>query len=84
MPEQTVLAALQSLAGEDSALAEKDWQAIAAEALRGSAPAQYIVATGFEKLGDITQALAWYEKSAIQRYSPARAKLKKLKADPAA
>jgi hypothetical protein len=42
----------------------EDWRAIASEARAGSAPAQYIVATAFEGLGDFTQVRNWYKRSA--------------------
>lgn len=73
-----LLSALQSLAGKNSVLDQQDWRSIASEALTGSAPAQYIVATAFEKLGNFTEALAWYEKSAAQGHLPALSKLEKL------
>jgi TPR repeat protein len=67
----SILEALQSLASKNSAFAMEDWRAIASEARAGSAPAQYIVATAFEGLGDFTQVRNWYKRSATQQYRPA-------------
>jgi TPR repeat protein len=75
MSEAQVLSALQSLAGESCALSPQDWPAVASEALAGSASAQYIVATAFEKTGDPLRAEDWYLRSARQGYSPAASKL---------
>jgi TPR repeat protein len=49
------------------------WNSIASEALAGSAPAQYIVATAFKELGNMTQAREWFELSAAQGHAPALA-----------
>jgi TPR repeat protein len=76
--QSLILDALQFLASERTAFAIEDWHAIAAEALAGSAPAQYIVATAFEGLGDFTQARDWYEQSAAQQYRPAVSRLAAL------
>ena len=79
-----ILDALQPLASQNPAFAMEDWKAIASEALAGSAPAQYIVATAFEGLGDLTQARDWYEQSAAQQYRPAVSKLAALQSGSAA
>lgn len=79
-----ILDALQSLASRTPAFAMEDWRAIASEALAGSAPAQYIVATAFEGLGDFTQARDWYEQSAAQQYRPAVSRLAALQSGSAA
>jgi hypothetical protein len=70
-----VLAALRALITEGDLLERHDWRSVSREALSGSAPAQYIVATGFEELGDDTQAQEWYQLSAAQGYLPAMSKL---------
>jgi hypothetical protein len=70
-----VLAALRSLTTEGNLLELQDWQSVAREAFSGSAPAQYIVAIGFEELGDVSQARHWYQLSAAQGYLPAISKL---------
>jgi len=79
-----VLDALCFLASKSPAFATEDWQAIASEALAGSAPAQYIVATAFEGLGDFTQARDWYEQSAARQYRPAVSRLATLQSGTAA
>ena len=66
-----ILSALQELGEANSPLDYQDWQDIANEALSGSAPAQYIVATAFEKSGDRKRAADWFRRSARQGYSPA-------------
>jgi len=72
--ESAVLSALQALTMEHL-LEPEIWQSIAAEALSGVAPAQYIVATAFEELGNMRQAREWFELSAAQGHAPALAKL---------
>jgi TPR repeat protein len=79
-----ILDALQFLASKSSAFALEDWRAIASEALAGSAPAQYIVATAFEGLGDFTRARDWYKQSAAQQYRPAALRLAALQSGSAA
>ena len=79
-----ILDALQFLASKTPAFVLEDWRAIASEALAGSAPAQYVVATAFEGLGDFTQARAWYERSATQQYRPAVSRLAALHSGSAA
>ena len=74
-----ILDALQSYASKHPAFAIEDWWAIASEALAGSAPAQYIVATAFEGLGDFTQAREWYEQSAAQQYRHAISRIASLR-----
>jgi TPR repeat protein len=73
--ESAVLSALQTLAMEHSSLEPEIWHSIAIEALSGSAPAQYIVATALEELGNMRQAQEWFERSAAQGHAPALAKL---------
>ena len=73
--EPAVLAALRALATENDVLEGQDWQVVAQEALSGSAPAQYIVASGLEQLGDVIQARKWYQLSAAQGYLPAVSRL---------
>ncbi len=73
--KSAVLAALRALMAEGDLLERHDWRSVSREALSGSAPAQYIVATGFEELGDDTQAQEWYQLSAEQGYLPAISKL---------
>ena len=65
-------------------LAAQDWNAIAAEAVKGCAPAEYMVAAAFEKQGDLGSAQQWYQRSAAQQYSPAASKLAQLKRGSAA
>ena len=60
-------------------LESHDWDAIAALALEGWAPAQYIVGASFEKRGDLERALEWYQRCAAQDYPPAACKLEQLK-----
>ena len=79
-----ILDALQCLASNSPAFSIEDWRAIASEALSGSAPAQYIVATAFEERGDLTQARDWYERSAAQHYHPAVSRLAALQSGSAA
>lgn len=73
--KSAVLAALRALMAKGDLFERQDWQSVSREALSGSAPAQYIVATGFEELGDDTQAEEWYQLSAAQGYLPAISKL---------
>jgi TPR repeat protein len=73
--QDPVLATLQSLAIEHGSLEPEVWHSIAGEALAGSAPAQYIVATIFENLGDMRQAQQWFELSAAKGHAPALVKL---------
>lgn len=73
--QDLILGALQFLASKTPAFVLEDWRAIASEALAGSAPAQYVVATAFEGLGDLPQARDWYERSAAQHYPPAVSRL---------
>jgi hypothetical protein len=73
--KRAVLAALRALTAEGDLLELQDWQSVASEAFAGSAPAQYIVATGFEELGNASQAREWYALSAAQGYLPALSKL---------
>ena len=73
--ESAALSALQALAIENSSLEPEIWNSIASEALAGSAPAQYIVGTAFEGLGDMRQAREWLEPSAAQGYVPALIKV---------
>jgi TPR repeat protein len=70
-PTMHLLLRLQSLAGENCSLTDEEWEAIASEALGGSAPAQFIVATAFEKTGDKLRAEEWYVRAARQGYLPA-------------
>ena len=70
-----MLDAFQFLSSSGSGLAIEDWKAIASDALAGSAPAQYLVAVAFERLGDFSQAAYWYARSAAQLFSPAISKL---------
>ncbi len=79
-----ILDALQFLASKNPAFVMEEWQAIACQALAGSAPAQYIVATAFEGRGDFAQARDWYEQSAAQHYRPAILRLVTLHSDSAA
>jgi hypothetical protein len=79
-----ILDTLQFLASQNPAFVMEDWRAIASEALAGSAPAQYIVATAFEGLGDLTQARDWYGQSAAQQYHPAVSRLAALQSGSAA
>lgn len=67
--------AFQFLASNGSGFAIEDWKAIAADALAGSAPAQYLVTTAFESLGDFSEAAYCYAQSAAQLFSPAISKL---------
>ena len=73
-----MLDAFQFLSSNGSGLAIEDWKAIASDALAGSAPAQYLVAAAFERLGDFSQAAYWYARSAAQLFSPAISKLAAL------
>jgi TPR repeat protein len=73
--QDPLLSALQSLAIEHGSLEPEIWIFIASEALAGSAPAQYIVATAFESLGDMKQAREWFELSAAKGHAPALVKL---------
>lgn len=73
--EPVIVFALRNLMGNQSMLEGQECQAIADEAMAGSAPAQYIVATAFENLGDLDQANEWYRRSAEQQYAPAFSKL---------
>jgi TPR repeat protein len=73
--QDPVLSALQVLAIEHGSLEPEIWNSIAGEALAGSAPAQYIVATAFENLSDMGQAQEWFELSAAQGHAPALVKL---------
>jgi hypothetical protein len=73
--KHAVLTALRALTAKGDLLGLQDWQSVADEAFAGSAPAQYIVATGFEELGNASQAREWYELSAAQGYLPALLKL---------
>jgi TPR repeat protein len=70
-----LLDALQFLSSNGSGYAIEDWKAIAFDALAGSAPAQYLIAAAFERLGDFSQAGYWYARSAAQRFSPAVSRL---------
>ncbi len=70
-PTRHLFLRLQSLAGENCSLTEADWEAIVSEALAGSAPAQFIVATAFERTGDTMRAEEWYVRAAEQGYLPA-------------
>jgi len=70
-----MLSALQSFAIEHSSLEPEIWHSIASEAIAGSAPAQYIVASAFEELGNITHAQEWLALSAAKGHAPALAKL---------
>jgi len=79
-----LLDGLQFLASKNPAFVMEEWQAIACQALVGCAPAQYIVATAFEGLGDFTQARNWYEQSAAQQYRPAILRLATLQSGSAA
>jgi TPR repeat protein len=71
--EDPVLSTLQALASEHGS--PEIWNSIAGEALAGSAPAQYIVATIFETLGNMRQAQEWFELSAAKGHAPALVKL---------
>jgi TPR repeat protein len=82
--QELILDALQFLASKTPAFAIEDWRAIASEALAGSAPAQYIVATAFEGQGDISLARDWYERSAAQQYPPAVSRLAAIQSGSAA
>ncbi len=73
--QDPVLSALQVLAIEHDSLEPEIWHSIAGEAFAGSAPAQYIVATIFENLGDMRQAQEWFELSAAKGHAPALVKL---------
>jgi hypothetical protein len=80
MPHQSLILeglidALQFLSSNGSGLAIEDWKAIASDALAGSAPAQYLVAAAFERLGDFSQARDWYARSAAQLNSLALSRL---------
>ena len=80
MPHQSLileglLDALQFLSGNGSGFAIEDWKAIASDALAGSAPAQYLVAVAFERLGDFQKAYYWYARSAAQQYHLALSRL---------
>jgi len=70
-----LLSTLRALAIEHDSLEPEIWHSIAGEALAGSAPAQYIVATAFENLGDMRQAQEWFQLSSVQGHSPALVKL---------
>jgi hypothetical protein len=70
-----LLDALQFLSSNGSGYAIEDWKAIAFDALAGSAPAQYLIAAAFERLGDFSQAGYWYARSAAQLFSPAMSRL---------
>jgi TPR repeat protein len=70
-----MLSALQALVVEHSLLEPEIWHSIAVAALSGIAPAQYIVATAFEELGNLKQASEWFELSAAQKHAPALVKL---------
>jgi len=72
------LSAVLRETSESDLLAAQDWAAIAAEAVKGAAPAEYIVAAAFEKQGDLGSARRWYQRSAAQQYAPAAAKLAQL------
>ncbi len=73
--QDPVLSILQALAIEHDSIEPEIWNSIAGEALAGSAPAQYIVATAFEERGDMRQAQEWFELSAAQGHNPALVKL---------
>ena len=81
--EKLLLEVLKT-ASQSGALQSQDWAAIASEAVNGCAPAQYIVATAFEKQGNLSGAKEWYERSAAQQYPPAVSKLALLKRNSAA
>ena len=81
--EQSLSAVLEQ-AYESELLQSDDWAAIAAEAASGCASAQYIVAVAFEKQGDRGGAQEWFQRSAVQGYSPAVLKLVQLKPGSAA
>ena len=81
---ETSLSAVLRETSTSDLLAAQDWAAIAAEAVKGNAPAQYIVATSFEKQGDLNSAKEWYQRSAAQQYAPAAVKLAQLKRGSAA
>ena len=81
--ERSLSAVLRETTKNDL-LAAQDWAAIAAEAVKGCASAQYIVAAAFEKQGNLGSARQWYQRSAAQRYAPAVSKLAKLKRGSAA
>lgn len=74
-PENAELTARQAVAIRYGSLDPEICDSIASEAFAGSAPAQYIVATAFENLGDMRQARQWFELSAVQGYAPAVVKL---------
>ena len=80
----SILNTLQLLASKSPAFTSEDWRAVASAALAGSAPAQYIVATAFEALGDFTQARDWYKLASAQHYRPAVSKLAALQSGSAA
>ena len=82
--EGLILDALQFFSIKNPDFAIEDWQAIVSEALAGSAPAQYIVATAFEARGDFALARDWCERSAAQQYSPAVSKLAAFRSGSAA
>jgi TPR repeat protein len=79
MLESLLFSIIENLASKDCSLSAQDWQAIVCEALAGSAPAQYIVATAFEKSGDTLRADDWYLFSAKQGYYPAISKLRSIR-----
>jgi hypothetical protein len=79
-----LLDALQFLSSNGSGFAIEDWKAIASDALAGSAPAQYLVAAAFERLGDFSQARDWFARSAAQQYSLALSRLVDLQSASAA
>jgi TPR repeat protein len=82
--EMAVLSALQVLAIVHISLEPEIWHSIAVEALSGIAPAQYIVATAFEELGNMSKAREWFELAAAQGHTPALIKLAHYGASPVA
>jgi hypothetical protein len=81
---ERTLADILELASNSDLLQSQDWDAIAAEAVGGCAPAQYIVAEAFARRGELGCARQWYRRSAKQHYGPALSKLAQLKRGSAA
>jgi len=70
---------VETVSSGSSLLESQDWDAIFALAQDGCAPAQYIVAGSFEKRGDIAEAQEWYQRCALQNYTPAASRLAQLR-----
>ncbi len=75
MRRRARLLQLMSAGLQDSGLEADLLEPILSEAEDGSAPAQFIVGSGLEKIGLPEEAVSWYRLSAEQGYLPAQQRL---------